>query len=124
MDTTAEKQFEMMATIVALTEDGQVTVLRNLGSTEDFIIACMVAQNLAHRLGKTKKQSMSVDDLIGAGGLAQRLARQTVYNTTSALTKAKILQKQGHEFLVGERTVLQFFATRFPQFSKRNGAGA
>jgi hypothetical protein len=124
MDSTAQKQYEMMAPIIALTEGGEVTVLTNLGSTEDFIVSCMVAQNLAHRLGKTKKQSMSVDDLIESGGLAQRLARQTVYNTTSALTKAKILQKQGHEFFVTERTVLQFFATKFPQLTKRNGRGA
>jgi hypothetical protein len=118
MKEELEQQLERMAQVVALTSDGQVTLLRSVASAEDFIVTCLVAQNLAHRLGKTQKQTMSVDDLIGAGGLAQRIARQTIYNCTSGLSKSKIIRKQGNEFYVDERTVLQFFAAKLPQLLK------
>jgi hypothetical protein len=73
-----------------------------------------VAQHLAHRTGQAAKATLSVDELIGVGGLAQRVARQSIYNTTSSLSKAKIIQKHGNEFFVDERAVLQFFATVLP----------
>lgn len=115
-----EDQLDRMKEIVTFTKAGQVTLLRNVGSTEDFIVTCLVANNLAHESGKTQKQTMSVDDLIGAGGLAQRIARQTIYNSTSTLSKSKIIHKRGNEFYVDERTVLQFLATKLPQLLKRN----
>lgn len=103
---------QKMGTLVAITSDGLVTILKHVGSAEDFIITCLVAQKLAHRLGKTSTETMSVDDLIGAGGMTQRLARQTVYNATSSLAKSKIIQKRGNEFFVDERTVLQYVAAK------------
>ena len=99
---------EEMETIVTLTEGGDVTLLRDAGSAENLVLALLVAQHCAYRSGKTKKQSLSVDELIAAAGLAQRVARQTVYNTTSTLSRAKIIQKTGNEFFVDERTVIQF----------------
>jgi hypothetical protein len=107
-----------MQSVVTLTSDGQVALLKGVGSAEEFIVTCLVAQNLAHRLGKAPRQTMSVDDLIGAGGLAQRVARQTVYNSTSSLAKKKIIQKNGNEFYVDERTVLQFVSTMLPLLAK------
>src|ERR1700677_3536800 len=111
IESGLEQQLQQLEPIVALTNDGQVTLLKNVGNAEDFIITCLVAENLGHRLGKAHKQTMSVDDLIAAGGLAQRIARQTIYNSTSSLSKSRIIQKKGNEFFVDERTVMNFFAT-------------
>jgi hypothetical protein len=118
VESELEQQLQNLQPIVALTKNGQVTLLKNVGNTEDFIVTCLVAENLGHRLGKAQKQTMSVDDLIAAGGLAQRIARQTIYNSTSSLSKSKIIQKRGNEFFVDERTVMQFFATKLPQLIK------
>jgi|HubBroStandDraft_4_1064222.scaffolds.fasta_scaffold644020_2 hypothetical protein len=119
IESGLEQQLQQLEPIVALTNDGQVTLLKNVGNTEDFIITCLVAENLGHRLGKAQKQTMSVDDLIAAGGLAQRIARQTIYNSTSSLSKSRIIQKKGNEFFVDERTVMQFFATKLPELINR-----
>jgi len=110
MENQLQQWLQEMQSFVTLTSDGRVALLRNRGSAEELILTCLVTQNLAHRLGKTPRQTMSVDDLIGAGGLAQRVARQTVYNSTSSLAKKKIIQKKGNEFYVDERTVLQYVA--------------
>lgn len=119
-DRVATEHLERMSALVTLTSDGQVTLLKNVGSAEHFVITCLVTQNLAYRLSMTPKQTLSVDEIIGAGGLAQRVARQTVYNTTSNLTKIRVIEKRGNEFLVSERTVLQFFATILPELLTRN----
>jgi len=119
IESGLEQQLQQLEPIVALTNDGQVTLLKNVGNAEDFIITCLVAENLGHRLGKAHKQTMSVDDLIAAGGLAQRIARQTIYNSTSSLSKSRIIQKKGNEFFVDERTVMQFFATKLPELINR-----
>jgi hypothetical protein len=118
MNTQAEQLFQSLEPLVALTADGQVAVLKNMGNSEDLIIACLVAQNLSHQMGKASKQTMSVDDLIAAGGLAHRLARQTVYNSTSALARSRIIQKRGNEFCVDERAILQFVSARLPHLVK------
>ena len=70
-------------------------------------------------MGKTAKQTMSADDLIGAGGMVQKTAKQTIYNAASALARNKIIQKRGNEYFVSERTELQFFAAKLPQLLKR-----
>ena len=115
MENELDQSLQKMGSVVALTSDGQVTLLKNVGSSEDFIVTCLVAKNLAHRLGKTSQQTMSVDDLIGAGGLAQRVARQTIYNSTSSLAKSRIIQKRGNQFYVDERTVLQYISAKLPR---------
>jgi hypothetical protein len=119
IESGLEQQLQQLEPIVALTNNGQVTLLKNVGNAEDFIITCLVAENLGHRLGKAQKLTMSVDDLIAAGGLAQRIARQTIYNSTSSLSKSRIIQKKGNEFFVDERTVMQFFATKLPELINR-----
>jgi len=115
----SEESLRRLEPLVALTSDGQVTVLRAVGNTEHFILLCLVAQQLAFRLKRVAKKTLSVDELIGAGGLAQRVARQTIYNSTSKLVKSKILQKVGNEFFVDERTELQFFAAVLPSLLGR-----
>lgn len=118
MNVQAENFLQSLEALIALTADGQVAALKNMGSAEDLIVACLVAQNLAHQIGKAPKSTMSIDDLIAAGGLAHRVARQTVYNSTSALAKSKIIQKRGNEFFVDERAVLQFVSARLPHLVK------
>jgi len=118
MENKSEQWLESMASFVALTAAGQVALLRSVASAEDFVVTCLVAQNLAHSAGRTSKSTMSIDDLIGAGGLAHRAARQTVYNTTSKLAQSRIIQKRGNEFFVDERTILQFVANKLPQLMK------
>ena len=115
MDVNVDQMIQQMRSVVAITSDGQVTVLRDLGSTEEFIVTCLVAKQLAFRAGKIPGEAMSVDDLISAGGLAQRIARQTIYNATSKLAKARIIQKQGNQFYVDERVILQYAAQKLPQ---------
>jgi hypothetical protein len=110
----AEEQLRQMESLVALTSDGKVALMKSVNSAEQFIVACLVAQHLAHGIGKAQKQGLSIDEIISAGGLAQRTARQTVYNTMSKLSKARIVQKSGGEFFVDERVILQFFATVLP----------
>jgi hypothetical protein len=120
MQSQSEQWLERIQEIVTLTSDGQVTLLQNVGSVEDLIVTCLVVQNVAHRAGKSPKDTMSVDDFIAAGGLAHTAARQSVYNCTSQLVKRKIIQKRGSEFLVGERTVLQYFAAKVPQLTAQS----
>lgn len=115
----AEEALRKIESLVALTGDGLVTILRPADTTEHFILMCLVAQQLAFQIGRAAKKTMSVDELIAAGGLSQRIARQTIYNCTSSLSKAKIVQKKGNEFFVDERTELQFFATVLPQLLGR-----
>ena len=115
MDINVEQMLQQMKPVVAITTDGQVTILRDIGSTEEFIVTCLVAKQLAFRLGKVPTQAMSVDDLLSAGGLAQRIARQTIYNATSKLAQGKIIQKQGAQFFVDERIVLQYAAQKLSQ---------
>lgn len=103
-----------MEPLITLTSDGQIALLKSLGNAEDFVVACLVTQHLAHRAGRTAKQTLAIDDIIAAGGLAQRVARQTIYNATSTLAKARIIRKNGNEFYVDERAVLQFFSARLP----------
>lgn len=100
--------------IMVLTSDGKLALLRPVNSTEQLILACLVAQHLAHGAGKTQKPGLSIDEIISSGGLAQRIARQTVYNAMSKLSKGRIVQKNGGEFFVDERVVLQFFSTVLP----------
>jgi hypothetical protein len=120
MSTQFEQWLDRLQEIVTFTSDGQVTLLRNVGSVEDLVVTCLVAQNVAHRAGKTPKATMSVDDFIAAGGLAHSAARQSVYNSTSKLAQRKIIQKRGNEFFVDERTVLQYVAARLPPLTAHN----
>jgi hypothetical protein len=115
MDINVDDMIQQMKADVAVTSNGQITVLREVGSTEEFIVTCLVAKQLAFRSGKVSTETMSVDDLIGAGGLAQRIARQTIYNATSKLVQGRIIQKQGNQFCVDERIVLQYAAQKLPR---------
>jgi hypothetical protein len=115
MDFNADQMLQQMKALVAITSDGQVTILRDVGSAEEFIVTCLVAKQLAFRSGKVSTETMSVDDLIGAGGLSQRVARQTIYNATSKLAQAKIIHKQGNQFRVDERILLQYAAQKLSQ---------
>jgi hypothetical protein len=115
----ADGLLKEIESIVTLTSDGKVALLKPVDNTEQLIVACLVAQYLAHRGGRASKPGLSVDEIIGAGGLAQRVARQTVYNSVSKLSKSKIIEKIGGEFSVDERAVLQFFATMLPNLRSR-----
>src|SRR5712692_1674853 len=115
MEINADQMLQQMQTTAAITSDGQVTVLRDVGSAEEFIVACLVAKQLAFRVGKVITETMYVDDLISAGGLAQRVARQTIYNATSKLAQGRIIHKQGNQFYVDERIVLQYAAQKLPK---------
>ncbi len=118
MTTNAERCLQNLAAIAAVTSDGQVTLLSNVGNTEDLIVTSLVVRCLAHQVGKSAKKTMSIDELMAAGGLTQRVARQTIYNSTSSLTKSKIIEKSGNEFFVGERTVMQYVASKLPALVK------
>jgi hypothetical protein len=111
-----EEFLRSLEATVSLTSVGEVVLLTNHGTAEEAVIACLVAQHLAHKAGRTNKETLSVDDLIAAGGLAHALARQTVYNATSRLSRNRIVQKLGNEFFVDERIVLQYVAKKFPQY--------
>jgi len=115
----AEEQLRQMESVVAVTSDGKVALMQPVNSAEQFVVACLVAQHLAHKTGKAQKDGLSIDEIISAGGLAQRTARQTVYNTMSKLSKGRIVQKNGGEFFVDERVILQFFATVLPDLISR-----
>jgi hypothetical protein len=115
MEINVDQLLQQLKTKAAITSDGQVTVLRDLGSAEEFIVTCLVAKQVAFRAGKVSTETMSVDDLISAGGLAQRIARQTIYNATSKLAQGRIIHKQGNQFYVDERIVLQYAAQNLPQ---------
>ena len=118
MHYEAEEFLKRLEPIVSLTSAGEVVLLTNVGTAEEAIIACLVAQYLAHKAARTSKETLSVDDLIAAGGLAHTLARQTVYNATSRLSRNRIVQKLGNEFFVNERIVLQYVAAKLPQYLK------
>ena len=115
MEINADEMLQQMKTAAAITSDGQVTVLRDLGSAEEFVVTCLVAKLLAFRAGKVPAETMSVDDLISAGGMAQRIARQTIYNSTSKLAQGRIIHKRGNQFYVDERILLQYAAQKLPQ---------
>jgi hypothetical protein len=106
---------EQLKSIVEFTSDGEVVLLRKISSAEDFIITCLVAQFVAHKAGKAKKEGLSTEEIISAGGLAYRPAKQTIYNATSGLAKTRILTKDGGSFRVGERIVVQFFSAKLPE---------
>jgi hypothetical protein len=122
MEAQAQEWLQKLESVVVLTGAGQVTLLRNVGSAEEFVVTCLVAQNLAQRAGRTQSDTMSVDEMIAAGGLVQSVARQTVYNVTSALAKRKIIQKRGNEFCVDERIVLQYVAAKLPLLTGNESA--
>jgi hypothetical protein len=115
MDVNVDQMLQQMKQTVAITSDGQVTILRDVGSTEEFIVTCLVAKQLAFRASKVPAETMSVDDLLSAGGMAQRIARQTVYNATSKLAQGRIIHKRGNQFYVDERIVLQYAAQKLSQ---------
>jgi hypothetical protein len=109
------EMLEQLKGIVEFTSDGEIVLLRKISSAEDFIITCLVAQFVAHKAGKAKKEGLSTDEVISAGGLAYRPAKQTIYNATSGLAKTRILTKDGKDLRVGERIVVQFFSTKLPE---------
>jgi len=115
MEINVEQMLQQMKSVAAITTDGQVTILQDVGSTEEFIVTCLVTKQLAFRLGKVPTQAMSVDDLLSAGGLAQTIARQTIYNATSKLAQRKIIHKEGNQFFVDERILLQYAAQKLSQ---------
>jgi hypothetical protein len=115
MEINVDQMLQQMNSVAAITSDGQVTILRDVGSAEEFIVTCLVVKQLAFRLGKVPTQTMSVDDLLSAGGLAQRIARQTIYNATSKLAQGRVIHKQGNHFFVDERILLQYAAQKLSQ---------
>lgn len=116
------KMLEQLGAIVGLTSEGEIVLLRKIANAEDFIVTCLVAQFLVQRTDKTKKDTLSVDEIIAAGGLTYRPARQTIYNSTSNLAKSRIILKEGKKFRVGERTVLQYFATKVRELLAQAGS--
>ena len=106
-----------LSPIVGLTSGGEIFFRKKPPTAEDFIVTSLVAQFVAHKAGKASKETLSINELISAGGLAYRPARQTIYNSTSGLAKNQIILKEGNEFRVPERVVVQYLDTKLAQLT-------
>lgn len=120
-DRRWQRALEEFQQLLAVTEDGKIAILQEGLEAEDFIVACLVGAFLANKTDRTDRQTMSVDEIVAAGGLIYRPARQTLYNNLSKLSKSGVIKKKGKEFFVDERVFLQFSMARLPQL---RGSGA
>jgi hypothetical protein len=106
---------DKLSAITAFTSDGEVVLVGKIDSTQDFIITCLVTRWLGHRVGVCKEPGSTIDEILAAGGVLYRPARQSIYNTMSKLSRNHVILRVGREFQVDERAVLQYFAFKFPK---------
>ena len=89
--------------------DGEITVMKEKISIDDFILLSLIAAYLGHKLGKFDRETLRVDDILRAGGVACEFSRGSIYNELSTLAGGgKIEREAKGEYKVTLGRVIQF----------------